>query len=99
VFWSYRSFKYAVAGTRLGAFERRASVLDCGGPPPLFSRKPSHAKAAEGRRNPKPRGIFHPALKIGHNFIETALGLVPVRNFTIYIMWFETPLIPMRIVC
>jgi hypothetical protein len=45
----------------------------------LGVRRPSAAflpqtqprKAAEGRRIPKPRGIFHPALKIGHSFIET----------------------------
>jgi hypothetical protein len=24
--------------------------------------------------SPKPRGIFHPALKIGYSFIETALA-------------------------
>jgi hypothetical protein len=67
-------FKYSVAGIRLGVLERRASVLDCGGPPPLFSRKPSHVKRRRAARTPKPRGIFHPALKIGHSFIDTALA-------------------------
>jgi hypothetical protein len=49
---------------RLEADESRASVLDRGSPLPLFNRETCDAKAAEGCRSPKPRGIsppvFHP---------------------------------------
>jgi hypothetical protein len=38
------------------------------------------SKAATCCRTPKPRGIFQPALKIDHSFIETALKFPAIGN-------------------
>ena len=41
----------------------RGSVLECGGPPPLSHRRTGDAKAAEGCRSPRPRGLLAAALR------------------------------------
>src|SRR5262245_19317325 len=43
-------------GNRSG-FEWRDSVLECGGPPPLFPFVTGTAKAAGGCRTPRPHGV------------------------------------------
>jgi len=57
-----------------------ASVLDCGGPPPLLPLPAPRPKAPEGWRSPKPGGMSDSYREGGHSVARTHPKVKPGRR-------------------